>query len=104
MRNQVKSGEIELESNEESCQAYSEIKDLEFHSRSKISFIGLLTLPLSASFTLSPVNSVCKEYELFSKKLVKLCRSNFYLTVNLCSYHLVETWSEMLPTFARSTA
>ena len=36
MTNNVKSGEIELESNEESCQAYSEIKDLEFHSRSKI--------------------------------------------------------------------
>ena len=36
MRNQVKSGDIELESNEESCQAYSEIKDLEFHSRSKM--------------------------------------------------------------------
>ena len=35
MRIQVKLGDIELESNEESCQAYSEIKDLEFHSRSK---------------------------------------------------------------------
>ena len=36
MRIQVKLGDIELESNEESCQAYSEIKDLEFHSRSKM--------------------------------------------------------------------
>ena len=38
MGNKTKSGDIELESNEELCQAYSEIKDLEFHLRSKNPF------------------------------------------------------------------
>ena len=39
---QVKSYKIELDSNPDPCQAYSEIMDLEFHSRSKKSFGNFL--------------------------------------------------------------
>ena len=39
MRTQVKSCQVEMDSNKDPYQAFGEIKDLKFHSRSKIAQI-----------------------------------------------------------------